>query len=433
MKLDYENERYLTRWLDTKKENTRFAYKLGFEKFVEFAKMTPEQLIMEKWEDQKKPPPQQTDVAERRVLKFLDYLKTDYRKDDTHSRNGNVKLAPNSAILWVQAVASFYNSNGVRLNMKKVAPRGALRAHTKKVNVTVKLSPAQVKVLAYYASTLRDKALIWVLYQSGLDISSALALTWFDIMEEMPSPPRVTVNVEGKSVEVPTVKLSDNERSKFKGNRFTTFIGETAIEALKKYLIERYGATWCRSAKITDPLFLSQQGARYKAKDFRIMMRAIAPKSDIVNSRLEHADVNPLSPRSLRASFQARMKDAGCPIELVDYMAGHSVAYGGAYTNLNDENLRRQYAIYSIHALEPKEVSPQVEKQLEKIDGQQKKIEKLEKNLEDLYIRLKKYENIPAPLSELMKGGLTPRQFQNAITRLIDERFKKLMKEVREI
>ena len=183
-KLD-SKDKYLDRWLSAKKESTRRLYELAIAKYLHFTGMTPEELIMEKWNDQQKKPIERTDRAEHRAFEFYGWMLEKYKKGDKWTKNGNKSLADKSATTYFGAIQSFYRSNGVPLNMKVIGQRGAFEATARKENISVKLSPEQVERMAYYAPTLRDKAVIWCMFQSGMDISTALSLDWGDISEEL--------------------------------------------------------------------------------------------------------------------------------------------------------------------------------------------------------------------------------------------------------
>lgn len=91
------------------------------------------------------------------------------------------------------------------------------------------MTAEQIEKLAYHAPTKRDKTYIWVAFQSGLDVSTVLSLSWGHIEKEFDNPP------------MGAILLRDLERRKEKGRRFTSTIYRTAIRHLKSYLRERFG------------------------------------------------------------------------------------------------------------------------------------------------------------------------------------------------
>jgi hypothetical protein len=139
---------------------------------------------------------------------------------------------------------------------------------------------------------------------------------------------------------------------------------------LKKYLVEQHGEDLAKELHWEDPLFLNYHGRnageRFDKVSFERVMRQVAPKTGIVSKeRLEHASRNPLSPRSLRASFSNRLKAVGCDSDYIDYWMGHTSRYGGACA----EAERKDYCKYAYLALEPKHVTPEVETEMLETKG----------------------------------------------------------------
>ncbi|MDH5375801.1 MAG: tyrosine-type recombinase/integrase [Candidatus Bathyarchaeota archaeon] len=391
MTLNWENDRYLRRWLGEKKESTRRPYKTCFKLYLEFTGMTPEQLIMEKWNDTRKPPHEQTDEAEHRVVAFFRWLKNEYKKPEELAKNGDRELSEKSANAYVCAIRGFYAANKVKLNFQGFE-RGLFSAVTK--NGTVKMNPEQIEKLAYYAKFIRDKALIWLLFQSGLDISVALGLNWRDIRNEFLNPVMVS--------EYPTVLISVT-REKAGHHPYETYMGKTAIETLRHYLVERFGEDFAEKMSSDEPLFVNavgiNAGKRLDDEAFQEVMRTIAKKCGIVSKQdLEEANRNPLSPRALRASFQSQLfKVAGKDSKLVDYWAGHKVKYDKAYIDAD----RETYAKFAMQVLEPMKVSPEIEG---KIATQDKNVAYLLSENRRMKERLETLQQAMKPFTELYNG-----------------------------
>lgn len=123
------------------------------------------------------------------------------------------------------------------------------------------------------------------------------------------------------------------------------------------------------------------------------MLRDIAPKADIVNSRFYKADMNPLRHHSLRASFNDQMAKAGASTELRDYCMGHKVAVDCAYLG-GEEGLREAYVKYAKDALEPKGLlSPEIESKLQDVESLKRMFREESKQREQLEARLKDANN----------------------------------------
>ena len=376
--LDYDNDVYLVKWKKKISKGAFKTYRRGFELFIEFAKMTPKQLVDEKDVDMRKRALERTERPEFRVLEFLEWLEEKYTKDEGFSKNGNNVLSENARITYTSAVRSFYKKNGVALDMASVAPVGTFVPVAKLENETVKLTAKQVEKLAHYAPTLRDKALIWVGFQSGLDASVILALNWEHVAEELVNPPLTKVEVNGVVKEYPSVILRRMWREKRKG-QFKTFLGKSAIDALTRYLVERFGEDFAEKMDAKEPLFVAKYGVtaggRLDYEAFRIMMKDTAFKADIANGRLKRADKNPLGASALRASFQAKLKQIAehpSDKENINFMVGHKARYGKAYDDFEDETLRKFYCKCAIQILEPKAISPEVESKLQDVESLKK-------------------------------------------------------------
>jgi hypothetical protein len=161
--------------------------------------------------------------------------------------------------------------------------------------------------------------------------------------------------------------LRSLERKKEPGRRFNTLIFKTAIAHLERYLREVHGEDWINGKsvlfgelKYDTPLFLRREGKRHAGSRFSEMMRKIAPDSEIAGTRQEAADLNPLRPHALRASFSDQMAKAGASKILVDYLMGHKLSYDDAYFG-GEEGLRESYARYAEAALEPRQIKPATE------------------------------------------------------------------------
>jgi integrase len=356
------SDKYVSRWLKSRKPNTRRHYMISLRLFLEFSKKVPEELVMEKWHDTQKLPPEQTDVAEHRLASFHKWLLEEYKKTGKYAKRGGAELAPLSASTRVGAVQSFYTANGVPLVVKKLGVRGVFSANPKKENQSMKMSPEQVEKLAYYAPTLRDKALVWFLFQTGMDISIALRLDWRDIAEEFENPPLTKIEYENGDIkEIPSVLL-DVTRDKAGGKEFRTYITATAINMLRKYLVEKHGEDFAKKMQYKEPLFIGRnEKKRFRRQAFEQVLLEVAPKTELVKKeRLALASKNPLRPAALRASFSDALKGVRCDPDYIDYWMGHVSRYGGAYSSAE----RTDYCKFAYLALEPKGASPELERKL---------------------------------------------------------------------
>jgi integrase/recombinase XerC len=154
------------------------------------------------------------------------------------------------------------------------------------------------------------KALIELIYSSGLRISEALALNMNDI--ELISK---TVKITGKGRKQRVVP-----------------VGNSAIESITKYYKHR--ASLLKN-KSENAIFLSKSGKRlYPVAAYRY-----------INSKMKtQTEAKQKSPHILRHSFATHMMDNGADINSVSDMLGHSsLSTTQLYTHVSVERLKEAY------------------------------------------------------------------------------------------
>jgi integrase/recombinase XerC len=156
---------------------------------------------------------------------------------------------------------------------------------------------------------IRNKALIELLYSSGLRISEVLQLNVNDI------------NFYNKTVKV---------FGKGRKERIVP-IGEKAIESLKKYISKRSEIA-CRNEAA---LFVSIRGNRMNPVNaWRIVNKLMK----------EHTESPQKSPHVLRHTFATHLLDNGADIQSVSEMLGHaSLSSTQVYTHVSIERLKEAY------------------------------------------------------------------------------------------
>lgn len=151
----------------------------------------------------------------------------------------------------------------------------------------------------------RDRALLELLYASGLRVAEACGLDLDDLDE-----PRRTVRVLGKG---------DKER--------VVPVGEAALEALAAYLGRR--------GRRRGPLFLNSRGGRLTARSAHRIVRARAREAGIGQR---------VTPHTLRHSFATHMLGAGADLRLIQELLGHRrLSTTQRYTHVSAEHLMRVY------------------------------------------------------------------------------------------
>ena len=164
---------------------------------------------------------------------------------------------------------------------------------------------------------LRDRALLELLYASGLRISEALGL-----------------NVENLLVDAGLVRVFGKG-----GKERVVPVGDVALSWLSRYL------SWPRPAWLAaedrpdgagTPLFITSRGAR--------MLRTQA--WSVVKEAAAHAGIEtPVSPHTLRHSFATHLLEGGADLRVVQELLGHAtIATTQLYTHVTGERVREVYA-----------------------------------------------------------------------------------------
>jgi integrase/recombinase XerD len=162
-------------------------------------------------------------------------------------------------------------------------------------------------------ASLRDRALLEVLYGTGARISEAVGLDVDDIDTE-----EGVVRLFGKGSKERIVPL-----------------GSYAAQALGAYLV-RGRPTFAVKGKGTPAVFLNQRGSRLSRQSAWSVMRAAAERADLAGH---------LSPHTLRHSFATHLLDGGADVRVVQELLGHaSVTTTQIYTLVTVQRLREVYA-----------------------------------------------------------------------------------------
>ena len=159
---------------------------------------------------------------------------------------------------------------------------------------------------------LRDRALLELLYATGLRVSELCSLSLEDIdLQE------VVLRTVGKG----------------RVERMVPF-GRRARDAVRAYLAERHRL---RGRRIGDPdaLFLNYRGGRLSVRSVRRIMEA-----SIQRSAVKHR----ISPHGLRHSFATHLLDAGADLRSIQELLGHaSLSTTQRYTHVSTERMREVY------------------------------------------------------------------------------------------
>ncbi|MFD8498841.1 site-specific tyrosine recombinase XerD [Amycolatopsis sp. NPDC059657] len=168
--------------------------------------------------------------------------------------------------------------------------------------------------------SLRDRALLELLYSSGARISEAVGLDIDDI-----DAGERTVLLDGKG-----------------GKQRLVPIGRPAVEALHAYLV-RARPELARRGRGTAAVFLNARGSRLSRQSAWQVLKDTAEQAGISAT---------VSPHTLRHSFATHLLEGGADVRVVQELLGHaSVTTTQVYTLVTVNTLREVYATAHPRAL----------------------------------------------------------------------------------
>jgi integrase/recombinase XerD len=177
------------------------------------------------------------------------------------------------------------------------------------------LSEAQIEALLQAPSTenpleLRDKAMLELLYATGLRVSELVGLTLSDV-----SLRQGVVRVIGKGNKERLVPL-----------------GEEAVHWLENYL--EFGRPWLLNGQALDILFPSNRSQKMTRQTFWHRIKHYAILAGIDSERL--------SPHVLRHAFATHLLNHGADLRVVQMLLGHSdLSTTQIYTHVATERLKQ--------------------------------------------------------------------------------------------
>jgi len=232
------------------------------------------------------------------------------------------KMALGSIVRKVSSIRSFYRFL-VRQGHIEQDPLAGVHTPKKGRRLPSFLSVGQVLAILGAVEgdspkALRDRAILELLYASGVRLSELVALD--------------TSDLDIGEQEVRVVGKGNKER--------IALMGRAAAAALRRYLREG------RPALVRRPheraLFLNKQGGRLSARAVQMMVRRCALKAGLDERVFPHL---------LRHTFATHMLDGGADLRVVQELLGHaSVASTQIYTHVSEAEKRRVYdaAFYNV-------------------------------------------------------------------------------------
>ena len=215
---------------------------------------------------------------------------------------------------WAEARGEVEGNPAAMLGRPKVSSRlpGVLRANEAATLVEGPTAGATSQDPLERALGLRDRAILEVLYGSGLRVGEVAGLTL-----ERVDLDRGRVNVLGKGSKEREIPLS-----------------EYAVDALGGYLHEGRGQLLPTGAALS-ALFINRRHKPMTERDIRTIVAEYAGRT--LSGRR-------VTPHTLRHSFATHLLEGGADIRAVQELLGHaSVATTQRYTHVSRERLRAAY------------------------------------------------------------------------------------------
>ena len=235
------------------------------------------------------------------------------------------KLSPASVNRTISGIKSFYKyasrEFGIKSPMGEIERAKLARKLPKALTVSEVLSLIESSFREGDLVSLRDRAILELLYGSGGRVSEIVGLNISDISEKTKSKDSIqTLKLRGKGSKERIVPL-----------------GGFAERAVSDYLVRVRPILLSKSIQSTNALFLNSRGTR--------LSRISAWQ--IVSDAADRAGLKgKISPHVFRHSYATHLLDGGADIRVVQELLGHSsVTTTQIYTLVTIDKVREAYAL----------------------------------------------------------------------------------------
>jgi integrase/recombinase XerD len=234
--------------------------------------------------------------------------------------------APSSVARRAAAARAFYR-HLVLLGDREDNPAADVQLPRRRARLPRTLSPGEVDRLIDAANattprSLRDRALVELLYGAGLRVSEAVGLE------------RGAVDIDNRLVRC--IGKGDTER--------IVPLGREGAEALRRYLGR--GRPYL-DRRHRPELFLNAQGGALTRAGAFLILRRLAAKAGLDPARVH--------PHILRHSFATHLLEGGADLRSVQEMLGHAdLGTTELYTHVSDRRRRDTYFSAHPHARRPR-------------------------------------------------------------------------------
>ena len=274
------------------RENTINSYKIDLEKFLEYNGN------------------KSIDTISNSDLKnYIKYLKEEKLSDKSISRNISCLKSFYKFLVIEKYVNNNPSDSLFGIKTKKSLP------NTLTEDEILKL--LDIKLTDNYNYSYRNKAMIELMYATGLRVSELvnLKLSDIDLNQDI-------IRIYGKGSKERIVP-----------------IGEYAKEYLEKYIYE-YRSSMLKKEN-SEYLFLNNHGKKMTRQGFFKILKKIA---------LEKGITNDFSPHTIRHSFASHLLKYGADLRTIQELLGHSdISTTQIYTHITNEELKKNYRDYHPH------------------------------------------------------------------------------------
>jgi len=299
MNKEWLEDPYAKKWLGKLTEHTKENCIGDFSLFLKWCGKTPTELIKMKIEALRSEDPTQRAVVEDLLIQYKKHLE-------------DMKKYKVSVIrTYLNRVMSFFSHNNLKLSFA----RGDLKVHvseSEKVTKEWVLINEEIRAL-YNIADIRDKALLLMLYQSGL---SEVDTSSFDI-EDLPD----ITSCEGHYYIDTFRKKTDIPQR--------TCVSVECVHDIKAMLRERGNPS-------TGPLFISHKGERLEVRFINEAMKNLCKK--VFPERLGE-----FKTKNFRSSYNDALLRANLTQETKDVLMGHKRESARGHYECSEATIRAAY------------------------------------------------------------------------------------------
>jgi integrase/recombinase XerD len=246
---------------------------------------------------------------------LIEASETDLRRYALARHAGSAATSTNRRL----TVFKRYFRWALRERLRDADPTLKLDSARQPLRVPKSLSEAQVEALLAAPDTdsplgLRDRAMLELLYASGLRVSELVTL---------------------KTVNVSFVESALRVTGKGSKERLVPF-GEEALRWIERYLAEARATIL--AGRASDALFVTGRGGPMTRQMFWKLLKAHAARAAIAA---------PLSPHTLRHAFATHLLNHGADLRAVQMLLGHAdISTTTIYTHVARERLKQLHALH---------------------------------------------------------------------------------------